>query len=351
MSASGTYLFQSPQSEQIITDAYERIGVVPDLITFREIQTAQRSINFILISWINKGLNLFTVEEAMLGLNPGQNTYNLPANTSDVLEVNLRTSNRNLGGTAFSSAGGVANNAFDSNANAACIQTAPDGYISYSWGANQYATGLVGITSNVTRNYTLVFEYSLDNTTWTQVGAPPVQSYPQGQIQWFVIAVPTNGVAFRVRETGGATLNINELYFNTAVNDTVMNRSSRAEYESYPNKNTTGRPSLFYVDRQILPIIKLWLSPSATYNCLFFTRIVMIEDVGSMQNTPQISPRFLEAITAALACKLAVKAGQLDKVQLLKSFADEEYQIAAMEDRERVPLRIYGNYMQGWTQS
>jgi len=351
MSTSGTYLFTSPQSEQIITDAYERIGIVPSPITLEQIQTAQRSMNFILSSWVNKGLNLWTVQEGLLGLQNNQRAYSLPLGVIDWLEAELRQSQRQLGGVPFSSEGGVASNAFDYNPNTACTQTGPNGYISYNWSPSQFDIEMVGVQSNVTDIYTLVFEFSNDNITWTQVGAPPAQTYTQGVLTWFAIAVPTNGSYFRVRETGGATLNIQELYFNTAILDIVINRQSRAEYQAQPNKNQTGQPSTFYINRQISPVAYIWPVPYGNFNCIHYTFIQQMQDVGTMINCAQIPTRFLEAFTAKLAHMLSVKqVKDLAKVQMLGQLAEMEYTIAGQEDRERVPLRVYGDYMQGWSQ-
>lgn len=349
MSSSGTFLFQSPQSKEIITDAYERIGILSDVLTQQKINSAQRSINFILTSWANRGLMLWTVKTDMLALNPNQSTYLLPTATSDILEATVRTSNRNLGGTAFASSG-VAQNAFDNNTATSCTQNAPNGNIGYGWGNVQYAIAMVGVRSNASLTYTLVFEYSLDNATWVNVGSPSAQLFSQGNIVWSVINVPTLGNYFRIRETGGATLNIQELYFNTALNDTVISRCSRAEYISFPQKNQSGRPSNFYVNRQINPTVTLWPSPNSQYNNLFYSRIEMPEDIGSMTNTPAISARFLEPLTSALAYKLAPKESKLDRMELLRVDATEEFRLAYEEDRERVPFRVFGDYSQGWTQ-
>lgn len=350
MATSGTHNFQSPQSEEIITDAYERIGILGDDLTAQKIQTAQRSINFILSSWINRGLNLWTVKEEMLAIYQNQNTYELPEATSDVLEVTLRTSNRNLGGTAFASTG-IAQNAFDNNPQTACTQTAPNGNIGYTWTPTQYAIQMVGIQSNVNADYTLVFEYSNDNATWTSVRTLQTQSFPAGLIEWFVIQTPTLGSYFRIRETGGATLDIQELYFNTALNDTLVTRSSRYEYMSFPQKAQTGKPSSFYVKRLINPSIVLWPTPNSQFNNLFYTRVEMPQDIGAMTNTPDVPSRLLEPLTAALSYKLAYKEGKYDVAEVLKKDAIEEYIIAANEDRERVPTRIYGDYTQGWSRS
>jgi hypothetical protein len=349
MSTSGTYNFGSTINDQFIIDSYERCGVLPDLITAEQVQSATRSANLLLSEWINKGLNLWTIQQSMLNLNLNQSAYLLPYPTSDVLEATIRTSQRNLGGTAFSSAGGNAQNAFDNNPATACTQTAPNGYISYNYGANaQYAIALVGIQSNATLTYTLVCEYSSDNVNWILALSIPAQTYIQGINLWFVVPVPTNAQYFRVRETNGTTLNIQELYFNTILLDVVITRISRAEYMALPNKSQTGRPTSFYVDRQINPVIYLWPTPSAQYNNLFYTRVVMLQDVGQLTNNPQIPQRFYEAFCAGVAVKLALKY-RPEKYESLRTDYDHAFNLAAREDVEREPLRIYGDYTQGWS--
>lgn len=350
MSTSGTYNFGSPQNVEIITDAYERAGVLPDFITQQKIETALRSINFILQAWVNKGLNLFTVKQGMISLNNGQTAYTLPNNGIDILEATVRTSSRNLGGTPASSAGGVAAYAFDGNPLTACTQTAPNGNISYNWGAGNYAISMLGVTSFLTLPYTLVAEFSFDGLTWTTGLTIPTQTFNQNQLTWFVVPVPIPASNFRIRETGGSTLNISELYFNTNINDRIINRASRSEYIAYPNKTQTGTPSTFWVDRQINPVVYIYLTPDGTYNNMFYTYTRQIQDIGALTDTAEIPARFLDALTAELAFRLAIKESKFDKAPLLKSESNEAYTIAGMEDRERVPLRIYGDYMQGWTQ-
>lgn len=353
MTTSGTYNFTTATVDQIITDAYERIGISSNKLDDTKLSSAARSLNFVLSSWPNNqyGLKLWTLQRRMLALNAGQNTYNLPAQTIDIQQATIRQSIRNLGGTAFSSAGGTAASAFDGNPATACTQTAPNGYISYNWGTVQYAISMVGIQSNVTTTYTLVFEYSNDNVVWTQVGAPVAQTFTQGVNLWFNILVPTLGSFFRVKETGGGTLNVQELYFNTSINDTVLTPLSYADWVRIPIKNQPGRPTSYFVDRQINPVIILWPTPTTLYNNLFFSCTTQIQDIGQLVNSPQVPSRYLESLCSALAHKLAIKESVVDlaKVQYLKALYDEEFKLASEEDRERVPLRIYGDYTQGWT--
>jgi hypothetical protein len=350
MSTSGTYNFGSPQNEAIITEAYERVGVIGDIITQQKIDTALRSINFILQSWINEGLNLFTVKQGMLSLNSNQTSYTLPNSGVDILEATVRTSSRNLGGTPASSAGGVAANAFDNNGLLPCTQTAPNGNISYSWGVNgRFSISMLGITSFVDSTYTIQPEYSFDGNTWIPCPGftPEATAFLQNQLVWFVIPVPVPASNFRIRETGGSTLNISQLYFNTNVNDTSISRISRNEYIAVPNKNQTGTPTSFWVDRQINPVVYLYLTPNATYNNMYYTYTRQIQDVGSMIDTAEIPARFLEPLASDLSSRLAVKEGKMDRFAILDGKATQSYVKAGMEDRDRAPLNIYGTYRGG----
>jgi hypothetical protein len=358
---SGTYNFSSSATvENVINEAYERIGITPNLTPGYSLESAQRSLNFLLTSWTNnsKGLKLWTVQKYILSLKPGQASYAMPPFTITTLEVQLRQSNRNLGGTPFAKVAGVNNgiaaNAFDGNPNTACTQTLPNGDIGYSWATSTYAIQMVGVQSNVTRTYTLVFEYSVDGTTWTQVGAPAAQEFPVGTNIWFAINSAQMGTAFRIRETAGATLDIQELYFNTQLQDTVMSAFSRSEYEAQPNKNQTGRPSSYYLDRQIEPVLNIWPAPINTYNAIAFTATSYIQDIGALLNLPQVPSRYYEPLVTGLAFLLGLKNPKLvdiNRLQYLKALYDEAFKIASDEDRERVPLRIYGSYISGWSQS
>lgn len=352
-SFSGQYNFLSPQSKVIIENSFGRAGCLPQKLTQEKIDSAQEFLNFIFQSWPNRGLNLWQVETGMLALIPNKSAYQLPANTLAILEATTRTSTRNLGGTPFSSAGGNAAAAFNPGSGA-CTQTAPNGYISYNWGQAQFSIGMLGVQSNATSNYSLVAEYSFDNVTWTQVLSIPTQSYTASTLLWFAIPVPTPANLFRIRETNGATLNIQQLYFNSQIIDTMMSPYSRSEYIASPNKTVPGRPANFYLDRQITPIVYVYPTPTAQFNNMFYSFTSAIQDVGTLQNSAQIPSRFLDPAAAELSFYLGLKYRteleiSIDLLDRLKGWADESFKRAQSEDRERVPIRIYGDYFQGWT--
>ena len=70
----------------------------------------------------------------------------------------------------------------------------------------------------------------------------------------------------------------------TSQSDTQITRVSRDTYINIPSKNTQAQPSQWYVDRQIIPQIKIWPTPDTTYT-LVYDRLTRIEDADSSINT------------------------------------------------------------------
>jgi hypothetical protein len=116
--------------------------------------------------------------------------------------------------------------------------------------------------------------------------------------------------------------------------DIIIDRISRAEYLHIPNKTTKSRPAQFYVERTITPKVYLYPSPDASQTYQFrYYAIRRIQDVGDYGNTADVVFRFLPSLTAGLAYYLALKKAP-DRVTMLKSIYEEEFQRAANEDRD-----------------
>jgi len=326
-----------------IISAFERCGIYGTDILGIHNKSAITCLNFFLSEWADKGFNLFTVEKAMFQINIGQPSYLLPASTIETPEVTASNNQRLLGGTAFSSAGGVAQNAFSGTPNVACTQVAPNGYISYVYPNNSLqCVFYVGVQSNVSTNYTLVVEYSFDNVTWINNLTTPLTPYPIGQIVWWVVNTPLNVQAIRIRETGGSTLNVQQIYFSQPTFSRYLTAISREEYITYPNKLQRATPSSFYLDRQSVPSMTLWPTPDNSYQTIVYNRSVQIQDITSINQNIDIPQRFMNAARTALAAEMAIIYSP-DRFTLLKSLADEAYRLAGIEDTEKVPLRIKPN--------
>jgi hypothetical protein len=88
MTTSGTAAFNLDLSE-IVEEAFERVG--SELRTGYDLRTARRSLNLLFADWANRGINMWTIEQGSIPLVPGTATYNLPADTVDLLEHVIRT--------------------------------------------------------------------------------------------------------------------------------------------------------------------------------------------------------------------------------------------------------------------
>jgi len=340
MSVSGTYNFRNTKVADLIDDSFQRIEILPSLITAQHINSALNSINLILSEWINTGLNLWTVDKKIASIFEGKIAYTFDIPLIDFLEVLVRNSYRNLSGAAFSQpgTGGDAANAFDDNPATACTQTAPDGYIGYDFGYPFYVN-MLGIASNADSQYTLNLEYSLDNVNWFLVQSFSKADCPQNNTIWFNLDNSLFARYFRIREIGGATLNIQELYFERVQNDMPIAPISRQEYMMITNKNSKAKPTCYMVDRQSsTTTLYLWPSSTSQYKTLFFTYKKYIQDVGGMTNTLDIPQRFYEALCSKLALMNAYNFNA-EKVAILLPKAQESFELASQEDAEKyVPI-------------
>ncbi len=118
-----------------------------------------------------------------------------------------------------------------------------------------------------------------------------------------------------------------------------VTRVSRSEFLSIPNKTTSGRPTQFFLDRQITPNLKLWPLPENSTDVLYYDALTRIQDADTMQNTIEVPFRFYPCLTAGLAYYLSIKKAP-DRIQLLKAIYEEEFDRAAAEDRDRSSFTI-----------
>ena len=201
---------------EIIEEAYERCGL--EVRTGYDAKTARRSLNLMFADWANRGLNMWTVNQATISVVSGTATYTLSSDYVDLLEVVLRNSS----GTDF---------------------------------------------------------------TLTQM--------------------------------------------------------SRSEYLKIPNKSNSGQPSQYFFDRQVTPTITLWSTPDDSYTLVFYY-VRRIEDADTLVNTTDAPFRFLPCMAAGLAYYIAIKRAP-ERIQILKSIYEEEFQRAAAEDASSTPLKLTPN--------
>jgi len=88
MAISGTTAFNMDLTE-LVEEAFERCG--SELRSGYDLRTARRSLNLLFADWANRGINMWTFEQGTIPLVAGTATYNLPADTVDLMEHVIRT--------------------------------------------------------------------------------------------------------------------------------------------------------------------------------------------------------------------------------------------------------------------
>tara|TARA_R100000773_G_C4193231_1_gene98355 strand:+ start:51 stop:719 length:669 start_codon:yes stop_codon:yes gene_type:complete len=121
--------------------------------------------------------------------------------------------------------------------------------------------------------------------------------------------------------------------------DFSMTRISRDAFLNLPNKTSTGRPTQYFLDRQITPNLKLYPTPENSTDVIHFDALTRIQDADTQVNTMEIPFRFIPCLTAGLAYYIAMKKAP-DRIQLLKTVYEEEFERAMAEDRDRSAFNV-----------
>ena len=121
--------------------------------------------------------------------------------------------------------------------------------------------------------------------------------------------------------------------------DFSMTRISRDTFLNLPNKTSTGRPTQYFLDRQITPNLKLYPTPENSTDVIVYDALTRIQDADAQVNTMEIPFRFFPCLTAGLAYYIAMKRAP-DRIQLLKTVYEEEFERAMAEDRDRSAFNV-----------
>ena len=125
--------------------------------------------------------------------------------------------------------------------------------------------------------------------------------------------------------------------------DYALSRLSREEYLNIPNKDTTGRPNQFFLDRQVTPSFKLWPAPDNNTDIVYYNALTRMDDADTYINTLDMPFRFYPCLAAGLAYYISVKRAP-QRVQLLKAMYEEEFERAMTEDRDRASFNVVPQY-------
>jgi hypothetical protein len=135
------------------------------------------------------------------------------------------------------------------------------------------------------------------------------------------------------------TIDILSAVVRSSGTDYSLERLTRDDYINIPSKTQQSRVSQFYLDRQIIPVLKLWPVPDNSSDVVIFDQMVRMDDADAQTNTLEVPFRFYPALAAGLAYYIAIKRAP-DRIQILKALYEEELDRAMSEDRDRASFTI-----------
>lgn len=346
MAYSGTVGQTVVTVQNFIDQGARMSGKLAEELTVEQVQGAKQALYFILSDMINQGINYWAIAKKVYGLNADQYEYLLPVGGNDVLNALYRTMNRptpNATGGYSSSAGGIAANAFDNNLDTVTIQNATNGNIAIDYGTDgEVYAGSIGIMMGVTGTFHIVLEYSIDGITWSTLEDTGSQVWTNSQWLWFDIDPGVTAQYYRMRETGGNTLQVREFYVGNNSTEVTMARLNRDDYTNLPNKNfTANQPYQYWFNRTIpQATITLWPAPSDPFiqMTIWYSRQVM--DVGDLNGEIEIPQYMNQAIQLSLAHQMAMILPAVDmaRIQYLEGQAMKAMILAESENRDRSPI-------------
>jgi hypothetical protein len=345
MAYSGTVGQTVISVQTLIDHGARRSGKLAEELTSEQVLSARESLFYLLSNLINIGIQYWAISKKVYGLKADQYEYKLPVGGVDVLNVLYRQMQRptpnSFGGYLVSS--GVANNAFDNDVDTICVQSAPNGYIGVNYGANNdvYA-GSIGILPGVSGSFHILLEVSTDGVTWDLLEDTGVTTWVNNEWLWYDIDPGATIQYYRMRETGGNTLQVREFYVGNMSREITMARLNRDDYTNLPNKNfTANQPYQFWFNRTIpQATITLWPTPSDPFiqMTVWYSRQIM--DVGDLTDELEIPQRWYLAIQSMLAHQMSLELPGVDitRITYLEGQAEKYFNQAEQEERDKSPI-------------
>lgn len=299
MTTSGTTTFNLDLNN-LVEEAFERCG--SELRSGYDLRTARRSLNLLMLEWANRGLNLWTLDQGQIALTTGQGLYPLPADTVDLLDTVIR---QYPGG----------NNQVDIN----ITRIAEPTYISIP---NKLVTGR---PVQIWVNRQSGTEYTTTATLDGGISASATTITVSGASQ-----LPSSGFI----KVGSETIS----YAN--ITGDALENCARGQNGTTAAAHLTGAA----ITRQNLPCVYIWPTPNApdAQYTLIYYRMKRMQDAGEGGAFNQEIPfRFLPCLVAGLAYYLAQKLPEGgERLGMLKQEYEQQWQLAAEEDRDKAPVRF-----------
>jgi hypothetical protein len=351
---SGTENQTKINVDQLISYAYRDAGKTAEEITPEYVDAGKQALYYILQNLSNRGVNLWLLENYIVGAQTNEQWLTLPASTIDVREANwVYITNPSIT-SAIPLSNPDVSSLFDQSANADlnlhATTTLPNNWFgaAYSNPTRVFYVGFNAFCPGTTATYGLDLEVSNDGITWDVWESFPDTVLGDREWAYFTINATQPFYYFRLKNRNTAsTYSLRAIQFAQSQQVIPLARLNRNDYWNLPNKQFPSQRSLqYWFDRQIEPKMYLWPVPNNNYQVFQLIIEVQMPDVGSLTNELYLPNRWIGSIQASLSHKLALQLPQIDmaRVQYLEAIATKLEYDAAQEERDKSPIYFQPNY-------
>lgn len=286
----------------LVEEAFERCG--QELRTGYNFRTARRSLNLLTIEWANRGINFWTVEQGQIPLVTGQAIYPMPVDTINILDAVIRQNNSTT-------------NQIDINIS----QISEPTYMS--------------LPNKLTQGRPIQFWY---NRQSGQENLTTISINQVGGISSTATTIPLDSVV-GLSTAGFVKIDNEVISYPNIVGNSLVNCA-----RGQNNTTAASHADNAVLTVQNIPCLNIWPTPNApgSQYTLVYYRMRRIQDAGSGVSVQDIPFRFIPCMVAGLAYQLSMKLPDVppERVMALKAEYEQQWQIAADEDRDTSPMRI-----------
>jgi len=154
------------------------------------------------------------------------------------------------------------------------------------------------------------------------------------------LSAGTNSYTLNAYDVDIVSAIIRQIDSSSNTTDLQLTRIGRSEYLNIPDKSATGRPNQYFLDRQTTPVLNIWPTPDSVNTYRFVANTIQrIDDVTASAQDPEVPSRFMPCMASGLAYYIALKRNP-EKAGILKAQYEQDFKLAADEDRNRASLHL-----------
>lgn len=287
MAYSGTIAATKFNALKVVDTAFRRCRLPAQAITSEMQQYALDALYLQLSNYANPRVPSWCIEQIILPMYENQPLVELPLGTEDLLNANYRKLQAVSGTVTTTSTAYTV--AFSS---ATVVST-----VGVKWSAAAPA---------------VTFQTSPDGVAWTTVGQQAAGAVA-GEITWFDIDAALAQLYFRI--TAATAMSYSAVTLGNSPTEIPLGVLNRDDYVNQSNKIFPSQPNSFWYQRDIpRPVMHLWPAPflAAEQAQLVVWRQRQIMDTANLQQDVEVPRRWLEAIVARLAAKVAEETPSVD---------------------------------------